>query len=365
MPRNIPTYTVCAAPGVARSHQQLGGLAGFLVNAFLSNKLLTVGAFLLFLIGLVIASNPVTWAAFGAAIIVALTEFKNWYYYGRLLCIRDRDCAIGTVISEPTPAFDGDRKLNLMLAPYSQRECVETLLDHIAANEAMLINNANFNDSPFHTSAPPLPVTAQRENDFNVLKNYMETLRSGDPGDEDAEANMYRQLLIGVVNRLMADPARNFYNRYYRKDPALGPAGSALWDAVPEDFDTDPNINWLGPNAQSTKTHFNPYAQKEETLNPMFRYDTPHLVPYLHCEIEGYYIKLLVDNLILAFATWLAAMLALWGLLSPLAPAAALVIALLIFLFKWLIDQVTGNDGDAAEPDIDWDEPDIPEGGNK
>ncbi len=364
MPRDIPTYTICAAPGDARSHQQLGGLAGFLANAFLANKALTVGALLLLLIGLVLASNPLTWAAFGAAIIVALTEFKNWYYFGRLLCIRDRDCAIGTVISEPTAAFDGDRKLNLMLAPYAQRDCVETLLDHIATNEAMLIDNSNFNDPPFHSSAPALTIAAQRENDFNILRDYIRTLRSEDEDDGDAEANMYRQLLIGVINRLMADPAKNFYNRYYRKDATLIPTGSALWDAIPEDFDA--SINWQGSNAQSPRTHFNPYAQKTETLNPMFRYETSHLVPYLHCEIEGYYIKLLIDNLILAFATWLAAMIALWGVLGPLAPAAALIIALLIFLLKWLIDEITGNDGDAAEPNIDWDEPDIPgEGGTE
>jgi hypothetical protein len=95
----------------------------------------------------------------------------------------------------------------------------------------------------------------------------------------------------------------------------------------------------------------------------MFRFDISHLVPYLHCEVEGYYIKLLIDNLILAFSAWLAALIALWGILGPLAPLAALVIALLIFLFKWLIDQITGNDGDAGEPDVDWDDPDVPDEG--
>lgn len=361
MPRDIPTYTICAGPGVARSSKQIGGLAGTLVNAFFASKLVTVTLFLLFLIGLVIVSNPVTWAAFGAAIIVALTEFKNWYYFGRLLCIRDRDCAIGTVISEPTAAFDGDRKLNLLLAPHPQGECVETLLDHLATNEAMLIDNANFNDPPFHNSAPALPIAAQRENDFNILKNYMRALQSNDPDDEDQDANMYRQILIGIIDRLLTDPLRNFYNRYYRKDGAHIPVGSALSDAIPEDQDA--TVNWQGPNAQSSLSHFNPYANKTETLNPMFRFDTSHLVPYLHCEIEGYYIKLLIDNLILAFAAWLAAMLALWGILGPLAPLAALVIALLVFLFKWLLDEITGNDGDAAEPDIDWDDPDVPDSG--
>lgn len=361
MPRDIPTHTVCAGPGVARSHKQIGGLAGVLITAFFANKLFTVGAFLLFLVGLILISNPITWAAFGAAIIIALTEFKNWYYFGRLLCIRDRDCAIGTVISEPTAAFDGDRKLNLMLAPYPQRACVETLLDHIATNEAMLIDSANFNDPPFHTSAPALPVAAQRENDFNILSNYMRALQSDDPDNEDQDAHMYRQVLVGVMDRLMSDPVRNFYNRFYRKDANHVPLGSTLWDHIPEDH--DPAVNWQAANAQSNRTHFNLYENRSDTLNPMFRFDTSHLVPYLHCEIDGYYIKLLVDNLILAFATWLAAMIALWALLGPLAPLAALVIALLVFLFKWLVDKITGNDGDASEPDIDWDDPDVPDEG--
>jgi hypothetical protein len=361
VPKNIPTYSVCAGPGVARSSKQIGGLAGVLINAFFANKLLTVGLFLGFLIGLVLISNPLTWAAFGAAIIVALTEFKDWYYHGRLLCIRDRDCAIGTVISEPTAAFDGDRKLNLMLAPYAQRDSVETLLDHIEANEAMLIDDSNFNDPPFHTAAPALPDSAQRENAFKILRDYLRELRSEDPDDEDAEANMYRQLLIGVIHRLMSDPSKNFYNRYYRKDTAHITAGSALWDAIPDDF--DPTVNWQGPNAQSSTTQFNPYTQRTETLNPMFRFEISHLVPYLHCEIEGYYIKLLIDNLILAFSAWLASVLLLWPVLGPLAPLAALAIALLIFLVKWLIDEITGNDGDAGEPDVDWDDPDVPQEG--
>ncbi|MGR8980661.1 MAG: hypothetical protein ACU84H_11320 [Gammaproteobacteria bacterium] len=360
MPRDIPTYTHCAGPGVARSHQQLGGLTGFLVNSFLNNKLLTVGLFLAFLVGLVLLNNPLTWGAFGIAIIAALTEFKDWYYNGRLLCIHDRDCAIGTVISEPTAAFDGDRKLNLMLAPYGQRDQVETLLEHVATNEAMLINNANFNDPPFHSSAPALPVAAQRENDFDILRNYVRALQGEDPDDGDSESNMFRQVLIGVVDRLMTNPARNFYNRFYRKDTAHIADGSALWNAIPEDF--DPTVNWQGPNAQSTRTHDNPYQQRTETLNPMFRYDVDHLVTYLHCEIEGYYIKLLIDNLILAFSAWLASVIAL-GFLGPLAPLAALAIALLLFFLKWLIDQITGNDGDADEPDVDWDDPDVPEVG--
>ena len=357
MPREIPTYSVCAPPGEARSHQQLGGIAGTVATGWFQHRLLTVAAILAVLIALVLLSSPWGWGALGVTIIAGLQEVKDWYYNGRLLCIRDRDCAIGTLVAEPETSFDGDRKLNLALAPYSQGQVVETLLDHVTANEAMLIDNANFNDPPFHTSAPALPIAAQRENDFGIMRGYLKALQSSDPDDGDAESRMFRQLLIGIANRLMVDPARNFYNRYYRKDPTYIPPGSALDDAIPADF--DPAVaNWDGPDAQSAVTAFNPYLNRVDSLNPMFRFDRDHMVFYLHCEIEGYYIKLLIDNLILAFAAWLAALIAL-SFLGPFAPLAALAIALLVFFLKWLVDQITGNDGDADEPDVDVDDPDV------
>ncbi len=359
MPTGIPTYTTCAQPGDARSHRQLGGIAGFVINAWLNHPYWTVVGLLAVLTGLVLLGSVYTWAATGIAIIAGLTEAEDWYYNGRLLCITPRDCAIGTIISEPTAAFDGDRKLNLMLAPYSQTNCVETLLDHITDNEAMLIDNANFNDPPFHTTAPILPVAAQRENDLSKLRQYMVTLQGKDPDDDDDEtsSNMYRQLLIGVMDRLLTDPIKNFYNRLYRKDSTDITPGTPLWDAIPPDFDV--TVNWRAPNAQSAQTWDNPYEQKRLTLNTLFRFDNQYLVPYLHCEIEGYYVQLLLDNLIMAFTGWLVALLA-FSWMGPLAPVVATVVAILLFILKWLYDKISGNDGDASPPDVDWDDPEVP-----
>ena len=238
MPRDIPTHTVCAAPGVARSSKQLGGLAGTLVNAFFANGTLTVGAFLAYLVALVLLQIPALWVATVTALTVALVEFKNWYYYGRLLCIRDRDCAIGTVISEPTASFDGDRKLNILLAPHSQGQVVNTLLRHLKRAEPMLNNDANFNNPPFHPPRPELP--PDRGDNFDKLRDYMKALQSEDPDDEDADSEMFNQTLIGVIHRLMIDPAKNFYNRYYRKDPAHIAPGSALSNAIPMTSTTRP-----------------------------------------------------------------------------------------------------------------------------
>src|SRR5918994_1106943 len=73
----------------------------------------------------------------------------------------------------------------------------------------------------------------------------------------------------------------------------------------------------------------------------MFRYEPPHLVPYLHCEIDGYFVALLIDNAIMAFLA-----------------VIALAIAALLFFLKMLFDNATGNDGDADPPDVD--DPDAP-----
>jgi len=360
MPRDIKTLVVWAEPGVAHSHRQIGGITGFLIFLWLRSPAVTVGSLLIFLVGMVLLSSPAAWAALGFAIVVAIAEFKYWYYNERLLCIRDRDCAVGTVIAEPKPSADGDRKLNLMLAPYGQRAFVETLLDHIAANEVMLTTDANFNDPPFHTAHPPLPSVSEREGSFLKLREYMEALRSVDDEDTDDEANMFNQLLIGVMFRLMRDPVRNFYNRFHRKDPAHIPEGSPLWNAIFEDFDPDPAINWEGPNAFSHFSKFNPYNQHLQGLNRMFRYDVEHLVAYLHCEIDGYALGLLLDNLMIAFIAFMLALLALWAVLGPLAPFAAAIIALLLWILKQVLDLFTGNDGN-ADPPLDWDDPDVPD----
>jgi hypothetical protein len=357
MPRDIPTYTECAPPGVARSHQLLGGIAGLIINGIIGQTLLTVGALLAVLIGLIVLANPAAWAAFALVIVAEAERAKDWYYNGRLLCIRDRDCAIGTVISEPTASFDGDRKLNLVLAPFSQRDWVETTVDHLKRNRTMLTDPATFEEPPFYPIIPTLPTPHDLENDFDKLRAYIKALRSDHPNDGDAEPTIFRQLQIGIVDRLLTDPARNFYLRYFRKDPAHITPGTPLDDAIPEDF--DPTVNWDGPNARSTRTHFNPYLRRTETLNPMFRYEPERIVPYLHCEIDGYFVALLIDNAIMAFLAFIALAIAL-SFLGPLGIAIALALAALLFALKSLLDALTGNDGDAEPPDVD--DPDAPGG---
>lgn len=356
MPRDIPTYTECAPPGVARSHQLLGGIAGLIINGIINQTLLTVGALLAVFIGLIVLANPVAWVAFAAVIVAEAERAKDWYYNGRLLCIRDRDCAIGTVISEPTASFDGDRKLNLVLAPYTQADWVETTIDHFETNRGMLNTPATWAEPAFYQTVLFPPSPQDLAGNFATLRAYVKALRSEHPNDGDAESTIFRQLQIGIVDRVLSDPARNFYRRYFRKDPAHIPPGSPLDQHIPKDFDDD--VPWDQPNARSTKPPtFNPYLQRNDTLNPMFRYEPERIVPYLHCEIDGYAVAVLIDNAIMAFLAFIALAIAL-SFLGPFGVGIALALAGFLFALKSLIDFLTGNDGDADPPDVD--DPDAP-----
>lgn len=102
MPRHLETFTTCAGPGVARPHTELGGLAGFIISAWYFSGVLTIVGGLGFLVGLILVTGPLGWCIAAGTVIVALVEIKHWYYNERLLCLGDPECAIGTVISEPT-----------------------------------------------------------------------------------------------------------------------------------------------------------------------------------------------------------------------------------------------------------------------
>ena len=154
---------------------------------------------------------------------------------------------------------------------------------------------------------------------------------------------MYNQIVIGLVDTLLLDSnvnaagePRNFMQRFYRLVAAAIP-DLATQNAIPPDQDIA--VAWQDPDAKSN----NP-------LNPMFRFDNTHTVPYLHCEIEGNYLEILLDDFIVAFTAFTIGC----AIFGPLVGAA---LGFLAWLFKKLWDWITGNDGDADEPDIDWDDP--------
>lgn len=345
MPRHLETFTTCAGPGTARPHTAMGGLAGFIISAWYFSGVLTIVGGLAFLAGIVFAAGPMGWCITAALVIVALAEIKDWYYNGRLLCIQDDECAVGTVISEPEAAFDGDRKLNLMLAPYTQLETRLAIMSHIDRNRVMLSDAANFTDG-FHAGGPPtVPTAMEMSGDPSSLQEYLGRLAGSDPADGDADSNMYNQTVVGLVDTLLLPSnlgidgnPKGFQSRFYRKEPAVI-TDPPTFAAIPQD--TDPAVAWQAPNAKSTVA-----------LNPMFRFENDHTVPYLHCEIEGNYVAILLDDFIVALSAFTAGCLI-------LGPLAGLGLGILAWLIKKLIDWISGNDGDAPEPDIDWDDPDF------
>jgi hypothetical protein len=346
MPRDIETFSKCAPPGVARPHTELGGIAGFLIDAwYFSGALSIIG--LAATIVLLAVFFPEGLCLLAAALMVALTDIKHWYYNERLLCIADEQCAVGTVISKPEASFDGDRKLNLALAPFTQLETRLTFLDHLDRNRTMLSDAANFTDGFHGTVTTPMAIPTRAEITAQVwrLEQYLGWLDGSDPDGGDQDSNMYNQLLIGMVDTMLLPSnvgvdgqPKGFQSRFYRTHKA--PIDPGTLAAIPRDY--DPSVNWQGNDAQSS-----------ERLNPMFRFDDKHTVPYLHCEVEGNYVAILLDDFILSLNVYTAACA-----IPIIGPGLAFLAGWIAWLLKNLIDYIAGNDGDAAEPDIDWDDPD-------
>lgn len=342
MPNNLKTFSTCAGPGIARPHNNIGGFTGIFISAYYANGTLTIVGGVAYALWLIFAAPPLAWCATAAAIIIAASEFKFWYYNERLLCIRDRDCAIGTVISEPTVAEDGDRKLNLLLAPFSQFEIeYEDETEPENSLVAQIDRNRGWLESESGVTVPSLNTLISNR---TLFKNFMSDLKG-------ANENLYNQLTIGVVDTILQDPDKAFYRRYWRRDSGEITDAATLAE-IPIDFDPDPAIDWQGSDARSNQTFTNPFSGDEEELNPMFRFADNPMVPYLHCEIEGNSIEILMDDIIVAASGFVIGC----AFLGPLGGA---VLGFLLWLFKKLFDWISGNDGEADYPDVDWDDPDF------
>ena len=100
----------------------------------------------------------------------------------------------------------------------------------------------------------------------------------------------------------------------------------ATLNAIPQDNDN--TVDWQAPDAQSS-----------DLLNPMFRFDNNLTVPYLHCEIEGNYVEILLNDFIVALTAFTVGC-------TILGPVGGAIVGFLAWLFKKIIDWITGNDGD-------------------
>ena len=380
MPRDLADHAKCTIPGSARSHKNFSGLLGLLVRGWFTQRGFTIVGILAVLVPLIIVL-PCTWVIpFTITVVALLQQAKDWYYHERLLCVdRSPNCVVGTVLHEPSVSTDGDRKLDLLLAPYTEPEGYRSICTHVMSNRVLLNTPSTFQNPPFFNGVVPVaPPTCdpdiledpsatpnERRAERQKLTDYLRAIRGADPEDGDATSNPYNSILIGWMDRLL-DPSnvdgagqpKNFQGRYYRKDPAFIAPGSALWDAIPTDF--DPNTAWQAPDgSMSPVTYQNPYEVQHQPrgLNPMFRFDETRLLPYLHSEIDGYRIAVLLDRLCLSLSAFAIAYTFSCLLLGPWALLIGPLAFLLIWFLQWLLDG--GSDaGNAEETDVEYDDPD-------
>ena len=315
MPRNLKHFTACAIPG---DSYPFASLSNIFLQVFL---LLLTGAGAGAVIGTIMAifASGFAWgcagiAAFIGALTYAFIYFKDWYNNHRLMCIHHDRCALGTVSHQPTRATDGDRKINLHLAPFSINETEDLMAELLDEMRGELPN-------------VPLAVDLQNR---QVLVGYLNGM------DTVSKDKFYIRL---IDNKMMNQPDRGFQRHYYRRE--VSRMGQLAFDHSDSDLITD------------------------ATPNPQFRYDSggnagTMIVPYLHTEVEGNRLMKLLDNiygsvlagLIVALGACIACDVISLGTLGFLCGwIGAAIVALLAFLLSWLIND--WNDGSADEIDVD------------
>ncbi len=324
MPRNLPHYTRCAAPGVAHPIDTTSAITRVIVIG-------TSIGFIAYLVALA-ASSPCPYAiAVALGLIASLDEIGYWYYNQRLMCVDNDMCAIGTVVGEPIVSCDGDVKLDILIAPFRFREVENRLL-------------LNSIDDLSATGTIPMPTTdvhASRDDRLAYVNQQLSRTEA-------------RALYFDLVENKMLAPGPWAYQApyYLKQSPPMSPAAAAN---TPDG-------------------------------NPMFRFDADHLpgqgfidglfcqrilgvpeladvegrlVPYMHCEIEGNRLQRGLTNLrvaILAFGAAYVAACAVCSVIAPeaapwLCPVVAAGVALLIAWLIWLLSNLFNDpdDGEAGQ----------------
>ena len=143
------------------------------------------------------------------------------------------------------------------------------------------------------------------------------------------------------------------YERHLRKPPgghSEYPRPSNTFRSISPYFDEPNSGSWADADAKNDGDFHNPVDDRSDKLNPMFRFDNDHAVPYLHCEIEGNTIAIWMDDIITAAVGILVGC-------TFFGPLGGYIVGGIAWLLKRLLDWLTGNDGDAGETDVDWDDP--------
>lgn len=320
MPRNLKHFTTCAAPGDSEPFNTAGNLIGEIFFGLLVG--LAAGAIIGSL--LLAFTTGFLWGCAGIVAFIAMltwwyVRFKDWYNNHRLMCVGKDTCALGTVTHKPTHATDGDRKINLHLAPYSPNETETLIAELLDEMRAELLN------------VPDLIDLQNRQ----IVVGYLNGM------DKVTKDKFYIRL---IDDKMMNQPGRGFQKKLYRRD--LNIMGQAAFDHSDSDLITD------------------------TAPNPQFRYDNGGsantvIVPYLHTEVEGNQLMKILDNiygsvlagLIVGLAICIACDVITLGALDFLCgiigAVVSAIIALLAFLLAWLINPWEAGRADEIDVDVE------------
>jgi hypothetical protein len=301
MPRNLPQFTKCAQPGDAYAFDFSSAFGMLMLGLILGVS----GAYLVATLvagisGALLTGGCVAGIAVYLGLITALLAFKDWYYNNRLMCIRHDECACGTVVGQPHDGTDGDRKFEILIAPFNVPETEQLLITTLLemGGAGTLVN---------------VPDAADLQN-RQVLFGYFRGLSAAD------QIKVYLDL---VDNHMFNQPGPGYLRFLYRRVQWI--MGDPAFNASPKDEVDAPNPNpMFRVNAQEGN-------DPEEKV----------LVPYMHCELEGDRLARILDNVLVGLITRFAALTTFCVLctvltagvgLVPCGWAAEVVAAILAFL---------------------------------
>jgi len=321
MARNLPYFTRCAGPGLAFAWTEGGNWVGTIIYGFVFG---ITGITIAGLVFEIISGAMMLGCAIGTGVYIMLAtmvaDFKHWYYNRRLMCIKHDQCACGTVVGEPHDAFDGDRKLDVLVAPFGVRDTEQLLITLLDERRGVLSN------------VPDLIDLQNRQ----VLLGYVRGLSNA----------QQRELYIRLADeKMFTTPANSFQRHYYRRDQAI--MGDPAFLASPDD-----TLAAESPNPVCRINHVEGGDPEEGVL-----------VPWMHCEVEGNRVERILDNVLAAVIAGLVAFVAACVVCETITVGAgdwlcgliAGGISLLIAFLIWLISQWINDpdDGVAGEIDVD------------
>jgi hypothetical protein len=337
MPRNLPHWTTCAAPGTATPHDTglYASLVISLVQGFFAGLAGTL--ILLEIIGVALKISMTLGCAFAAAFIVAiifaLQSFMDWYDHRRLLCIQHDQCAIGVVVQHPSIYTDGDTAFNIALAPFSQSEHYAGLKSVIAQKRAA--------GAPY-----PDPATL---GSFAAMIGFLKSLKR-DPLINIYQTHVWQQLLAPA-----AATNRDFQRRFFVKTPDV----DAVTPGTAAAMDDDSFV----PDGATNPMFRCPWDEGDGTEPEDKRNGFDLVEPYMHCEVEGHRLIAILENIRNALIAGGIAYIAMCIACEVLTAGAGTVgfcgwvsgaIAALVAFLAWLFGQYVANKpGDKSASSLD------------